>query len=505
MPITSDVGISVASCGLHAAAEHKKRARRSRLRRPQRQQPAARGAVGNDGFAILEVVLAFTMLVIILVPAAALFGTVIGMSANARNRVEAANLAEQQVDIGRATAFSTLAAQATGGTVQTSTAKEGGITFTVAQSAAWINESTNACGGTGNPGAPGTQPILALTETVTWANMGSTHPVVNQTDVAPPAGYYSDSLGNLAVNVVDSNGAPVVGASVTVTGPTDAGPILTGATGCAFAAFLDPGAYSISASLAGYVDMDENLTATKSNVAVGAGSTVGWTLNYAPAALVPISYTSTAAQMPPPTTTTTVAPTTTTTLAGPTTTTSSTTTAPAATTTTTTPPGTVTYPTNGYPVTVNDAAYLSAPVTFSAPLAGPLQLWPYSNGYDIYPGGCADNDPVAYSTPTLFSVSQGATSPDTLQVYGVSITATSAAGPVTNLQVTATDTSSSCSAPNNGFSFSPVGGSSTVIAIPLGTFSLKVTGTANGASVSGTVTLPQETGAALPAQTVTLS
>ena len=145
------------------------------------------------------------------------------------------------------------------------------------------------------------------------------------------------------------------------------------------------------------------------------------------------------------------------------------------------------------------------PGTYSAPLAGALQLWPYSNGYDIYPGGCADNDPATYSTPAPFSVSQGVTSPDTLQVYGVSVTAISAACPVTNLQVTATDTSSGCSAPNNGFSFSPVAGSSTVIAIPLGTFSLNVTGTAHGHTVTGTITLPQETGAPLPPQTVTLS
>ena len=86
-----------------------------------------------------------------------------------------------------------MAAQAQG-TAQTSTQKEGGITYTVAQTSAWVNESTNACGGTGN-GAPGTQPILALTDTVTWPDMGSTLPVVAQTDIAPPAGYYSSSLG----------------------------------------------------------------------------------------------------------------------------------------------------------------------------------------------------------------------------------------------------------------------------------------------------------------------
>ena len=293
-PIASDVGTRETLCPRRDVTQCWFRPRSFGAGEELRRRlPATRVGTGADGFAILEVVIAFTMLVIILIPAAALFATVIGVSANARDRVEAGNLAGQQIDVGRATAFATLAAQATGGTAQTTIAKEGGITYTVEQSAAWVNESTNACGGTGD-GAAGTQPILAMTETVTWPDMGSTHPVVAQTDVAPPAGYYSSSLANLAVNVVDSNNAPVVGASVTITGPSPAttvaaGPLSTGATGCAFAAFLEPGAYSISATLPGYVDMDENLTATKSNLAIGTGSTVGWTLNYAPAAQVPIS------------------------------------------------------------------------------------------------------------------------------------------------------------------------------------------------------------------------
>jgi hypothetical protein len=417
------------------------------------------------------------MLIIMLVPAAMLFSTIIRISANSRDRVEAANLAAQQIDVGRATCwpspmcglgqspFGTLAAQATGGTVQTGTAKEGGITFTIAQSASWVNESTNACGGTGD-GAPGTQPILAMTEKVTWPDMGSSLPIVAQTDVAPPAGYYSSALGNLAVDVVDSNNAPVVGASVTITGPTDAGPLPTGPTGCAFAAFLAAGAYNFTATLAGYVDMDENSTATKSNLAIGAGSTVPWTLNYAPAAVVPISLTATAAVVP----------------------------------------GTVTYPTNGYPVTVSDTAYLPAPVTYSAPLAGALDLWPYSNGYDIYPGGCADSDPAVYPSYTPFTVSQGVTSPDTLHVYGVSITGKDGVFAVTNLQVTVTDTSSGCNAPNNSFSFSAVAGNSTVIGLPLGTFEIAVTGKANGGAVSGTIPSVSENGTTpVAAQTVTLS
>ena len=66
------------------------------------------------------------MLIIILIPAAALFANVIKMSANSRDRVVAGNLAAQQIDVGRATSFGTLAAQADSGSLQTTTPKEGG-------------------------------------------------------------------------------------------------------------------------------------------------------------------------------------------------------------------------------------------------------------------------------------------------------------------------------------------------------------------------------------------
>jgi len=46
-----------------------------------------------------------------LIPAAALFAQVIKMSANSRDRVVAGNLAAQQIDVGRATSFGTLAAR----------------------------------------------------------------------------------------------------------------------------------------------------------------------------------------------------------------------------------------------------------------------------------------------------------------------------------------------------------------------------------------------------------
>jgi hypothetical protein len=159
-------------------------------------------------------------------------------------------------------------------------------------------------------------------------------------------------------------------------------------------------------------------------------------------------------------------------------------------------------------------------ITYPAPVAAALSLWPYSNGYDIYAGACVDNDPnwVAGSPavrmyPTVptdqLNVTQGGTSPDTLQLYGLSITGNSAAGPVSNLQVTLTDTTQGCSS-NNVYSFSAVSGNSTNIAIPLGTFAVTVTGTVprvggGTTTVNGSIASLTETGGALAPQTVTLS
>lgn len=475
----------------------------------------------EQGFAIVEVMISFAILMIIFVPVALLFNTVIAMSANSRDRVTAANVASEEIAQARATDFTTLLDQE--GSELDSSVKEGGITFSVAQTSSWVNESNvaNACGGTGD-GSAGTQPLLAITETVTWPSMGSTLPVISETDIAVPPSYQPSSLGSLAVSVQDTDGDGVTDATVTMLNTTDgtSKTVRTGRTGCAFEAYLTTGTYTITAQKSGYVDMNENTTATASGVALSAGDTVPVTLNYAPAAVVSIGFTSTAPQLPPPTTTTTLPPTTTTTVAGATTTTAATTTTTtlASTTTTLAVSPTVNYPTNGYPVTVCNACSAPRPstITYSAPVSGPLQLWAYSNGYHIYPGGCTDNDPDGqnasgvYYYPALaagyspFSVSQGVESADTLQLYGLSITATSADGPVTNLAVKLTDTSGGCSS-NNEFPFAAVSGDSTNIAIPLGTFQVSVTGSAGGHAVSGTIPSLYEDGSALAPQAVVLS
>ena len=325
--------------------------------------------------------MAFALLIAFLIPSAGFYVEIIRVSADARNRIEAGNLAAQQIELARATAFSTLAGEVgtTGAGCQPNvsecwTDQQAGITYRIAQSLTWVNESdeADACGGLGD-GSSGVQPLLAVTDKVTWLDMPPTMPVEAQTDIFTPPGDYPESTGNLGVSVVDSYGAPVVDALVTMTNadtPHNSITVPTGQTGCAFVAYLPTGNYSVSAELTGYVDQWENLTASESAVALGAGDTVGVTLDYAPADVVDVTW-----------------------------------------------PSGVTLPAVGYyPVTVVNPG-LSEPGTGSvalpngaAPAPLQLQLWPYSNGYEIYPGGCTDSDPGLYGiAETSFAVSQGST------------------------------------------------------------------------------------------------
>jgi hypothetical protein len=266
--------------------------------------------------------------------------------------------------------------------------------------------------------------------------MGTTNPVVSQTDIAAPAGYYTTgTYGNLAVTVDDSLNNPVVGATVTITNtssPNNTESIATGVTGCALAAYIATGSYSVVVQDTGYVAPTEALTATATGLAVGAGDTQPAILAYAPAAIVPISYAETTPVLTAPANT----------LAS-------------------------------YPASVNSIGNLAAPVAYPAAPTQTLHLWPYTNGYDIYAGGCTDNDISGLSGYHALAVSQGVTTPDTLQLYSLSIQANKT---ISNATVTATDTTSGCT--NNTLTFTPtLAANAMTIALPMGTYDIAVKAT----------------------------
>ena len=131
-----------------------------------------------EGFTVIEVVVAITVLVVALLGAASLFENAIIVSGNTRNRVVAANLATEAMENVRG-----MAADPTkfvqipqGGTTYNGAAQlVNGIQYTVQQDATLCttNSTTSSCD---TPG-PTQGQILQVTETVTWPNMGGTKPV----------------------------------------------------------------------------------------------------------------------------------------------------------------------------------------------------------------------------------------------------------------------------------------------------------------------------------------
>ena len=92
-----------------------------------------------------------------------------------------------------------------------------GLKFTLTQDMQWVGQSstTSAC----DSGGVGSNSILQVTESVTWAGAGATAPVRSTTVLSPPAGAYSAATGSIAAKVLNAAGLPVVDAQVSISGP----------------------------------------------------------------------------------------------------------------------------------------------------------------------------------------------------------------------------------------------------------------------------------------------
>ncbi|GIG24243.1 type II secretion system protein [Cellulomonas denverensis] len=238
-----------------------------------------RRVTGDQGATLLEVVIACVLLGIM----AAAVMTIVLQSQRAgldnRNRVAAANLAAREIDIvreefGRSDSAPVTIANA-GTQVNARPLTDGtagqplvvdGTSFTVTTAVQWniTGSGQSACDG----GSIVDYPTLGVTVTVTWSNMGSTRPVVNSTQLAPPKGTgvpTTDSF--VAVKVTDQTGAANVGRGVKVTGNGTTRSGTTDADGCAVIQ-VSPNAtagtaYTAQVTDTDYVDISGTATPSK--------------------------------------------------------------------------------------------------------------------------------------------------------------------------------------------------------------------------------------------------
>lgn len=252
----------------------------------------------EDGFSLISVVIAFSMFVGVLGPAALLVQQSTLVSGDVQNQIVAANLATKQLELVRSQADYSFASLVQNylGTSSLSVAV-GSASYTVSQTLTWTPGaySPGGCGSTAN-GSSTLQPVLNATTSVVWPSMPAYEkPTTETATFTPPLGQYSANTGDISVQVLSASGAGQPNIAVTVVGPvgstTTTTTVNSDSNGCAFFPFLVPGNYTASlVSPAGYNYVDPNQNSTPSStigVSIGQISTYQFSYDQAGSLVIP--------------------------------------------------------------------------------------------------------------------------------------------------------------------------------------------------------------------------
>ena len=182
-----------------------RKGRRSRVRSGDLPRPAARlGTRSEEGMGLLEVVIAISLLLLIIVPMSYLFTNVLGQAAAARQEVTAIRLADSYLEYWNYT----------GPPNDTNNQPEVGVTVgqkQVTVSSVAYNESARFSWSPAGSGTPdlctsGLAPELLLQVTVTWS---PNHTITDSTLLNfPPSGVVTDGFLGIQVNGDPSGGTP---------------------------------------------------------------------------------------------------------------------------------------------------------------------------------------------------------------------------------------------------------------------------------------------------------
>jgi Tfp pilus assembly protein PilV len=370
----------------------------------------------QSGFAMIEAVVAAMLLVIVSL------GVLLGLDAASRSsgreksRSVAAALTEQDQE--RLRSFRAVDLD---NYDETRTVVVNNVPYKIQSQADWVRDST---GGTQSCNSNTSQAdYMRVTTTTTSGLINSPiAPIKMSSLVAPPVGAFGTNQGTLGVQVNNRDGAGVAGVPVTITGPsTVTNP--TNDAGCAIFAYVPVGSYNASVTQPGWVDKAGNPTAS-TGAAVTNGTVNVTTLAYDQAASVTVAFdTETRTGATLPVTATQVALSNGGVPSGP------------------------FSPFAGLRVEDPPGAQLAITAT---------NLFPFSDGYGVYGGGCPGADPTKYISnyytlnPTDFiDTDPGVASPPiVVRLPSINLRVMYGASgiPLTSLpRITATSKSTNCS------------------------------------------------------------
>ncbi|MCZ7530912.1 MAG: prepilin-type N-terminal cleavage/methylation domain-containing protein [Acidimicrobiia bacterium] len=242
-----------------------------RRRRAGRRGTGRRGA-GESGLTLIELMVAITVFAIAVTGIAAMANSGLNLARNNRNRSIAANLASEQVDAFRSASFEEVVLDV-GQTVEIQTVNE--VDFELTRQLSWVDQESEsgACDVSITSGL--TPRLLRVVVDARWTAMGGIDPVRSETVLTPPIGQFDPTKGNIAVRVFDREAGPGHGHPVTVAGPDNPPQQVTindnGEVGCAFFPALTPGTYTVTMGTAAFVDR-QGVASPQQTIVVSSGT-----------------------------------------------------------------------------------------------------------------------------------------------------------------------------------------------------------------------------------------
>ena len=398
--------------------------------------------LAEDGFGLIDAVLALVILMVILIATSNLVSDVLKQASHAKEQVSATEIAEQWLERLANDPLATLQGDINHSVPLTSVPDVvAGIGYSASALMAWADTgaSQNACT-SGNP----PQVILA-TVTVSW---GQGQTLDETTIIDPPYGTAVPNDGYISVQIIGASGTgpPTGVTNLKVTINDGVGGSLTTYTpdvnGCVFQQEV-PGTYtvSLSSSSGGWIDWQEN-TAPSTSLTVVSGVTSPWSFHYDQSSTV--AFTSSAV--------------------------------PIAT---------------GMPVSVGNGQL--TPVPWKTVVTGgttSATLFPYQSGYSVWYGDCLAEEP---SAPASVAVSPGGSSTATITgLVPLQLQVTKSGSPLYGATANAVVKDSADGCPADTYGLSPASGTTPSPALSLTevipeTYSVTVVDPGNG--LSTTVTL----------------
>jgi Tfp pilus assembly protein PilV len=318
----------------------------------------------QSGFAMIEAVVAAVVLIIVSL------GVLMGLDAAQRSsgrekaRSVAAALTEQDQE--RLRSFRAVDLD---NYDQTRTVTVNKVIYSISSQADWIRDST---GGTQSCTNSLTQAdYMRVTSTTTSGLINSPIPPIKMSSlVAPPIGAFAANEGTLGVQVNDRDNVGLANVNVTITGPSPSTSTITNptnSTGCAIFAYVPTGIYTASVNQSGWVDKGGNTIATTGATVANGTTAVAPPISYDRPANVTASFdTENLAGAVVPATTTQVAASNSNVPSGP------------------------FSPVAGLR-TVDPTGGAQASITMTG-------LYPFTDGYGLFGGGCPGADPTKYIT-----------------------------------------------------------------------------------------------------------